>query len=219
MDAAVQAAETAVTDRPSEQLGASLDSITKLTETPKDPILPEAVSHETPAKSNRSLDEQPRSSSAFNDADAKALRLSSSDRVRFVQRVARAIEAARPDGEIRLRLRPPALGSIHLRVRTEDGVLAARVETETRHAQTLLAQRVPELRERLAEMNIRVERFDVEWRGAQVERSSSFGQNSGPGDRDYGLPRPAQRRNDGGERPTAETPRTRLHRGDLDVLV
>jgi flagellar hook-length control protein FliK len=218
MEAAVQAAEVDAADRPREQLDPSFDPASKLTEQPQD-RLAENVPPEAAAKVKDPAEAPLRSSSAFNDADAKAVRLSAGDRVRFVQRVARAIEAARPDGEIRLRLRPPALGSIHLSVRTEDGVLAARVETETLDAQTLLSQRVPELRERLAEMNIRVERFDVEWRGGQEERSSSFAHH-GPGDnRDFGLPRPAGRRHEAAERPPAEISRSRLHRGDLDVLV
>jgi flagellar hook-length control protein FliK len=184
-------------------------------------LLENAAPSENTPRSKEGADEAGRSSAAPRSAESNAVRLSPVDRVRFVQRVARAVEASRPDGEIRLRLRPPELGSIHLRVRTEEGALTARVETETRQAQSILAERVPELRERLAEMNIRLERFEVEWRGGGDEqRSSSFAQQNGPGrERDFGfLPqRGGRSQTDEGAPPAA--PVARRHRGDLDVVV
>jgi flagellar hook-length control protein FliK len=139
-----------------------------------------------------------------------------------VQRVARAVEAARPDGEIRLRLRPPELGAIHLRVKTEDGALVASVETETSHARSLLTERLPELRERLAEMNIRLERFDVEWRGGGAQgQSPSFAHQGGSGGRNTWdhAPRGNGDRPSAMEGTTASTRPGVRHRGDLDVLV
>jgi flagellar hook-length control protein FliK len=181
----------------------------------------ETVPQHDAARSKQTAENNAASPAASSGAEDGSARLSSADRVRFVQRVARAVEAARPDGEIRLRLRPPELGSIHLRVKTEDGVLTAHVETETRQAQSLLAERVPELRERLAEMNIRMERFDVECRSGDEGRSSSFAQQSGAGgERDFGFhPRPASGRDEAVEPSRVETRSAKLHRGDLDVLV
>jgi flagellar hook-length control protein FliK len=65
-------------------------------------------------------------------------------------------------GELKLRLSPPELGSIRLEVKLHEGVLSARIETETRDAQRVLNENLLILRERLAEQNIKVERFDVD---------------------------------------------------------
>ena len=101
-------------------------------------------------------------SSARNE-HASSTGVSDVDRVRFVQRVARAFQAAdEQGGSVRLRLSPPELGSMRLEVTIRDGVLTARMETETQAAKNLLLDHMPVLRERLAEQNIRVERFEVD---------------------------------------------------------
>ncbi len=85
------------------------------------------------------------------------------DRVRFVQRVARAFEAANDrGGHVRLRLHPPELGSLRVELTIRNGVMNARVEAETSAAQSLLLENLPALRERLAEHDIKVQRFDVD---------------------------------------------------------
>lgn len=85
------------------------------------------------------------------------------EQARFVQRVARAFQAAQSrDGEIQLRLSPPELGSLKLEVKVQGGVLTARLEAETATARTLLMDNLPVLRERLAEQGIQVEKFDVD---------------------------------------------------------
>ena len=54
------------------------------------------------------------------------------DSARLLTRVARAFAAAQEgDGEIRLRLSPPELGSLRLEVRIQDGALVAHLQTET----------------------------------------------------------------------------------------
>ncbi len=84
------------------------------------------------------------------------------DRVRFVQRVARAFQAADQEGgQIRLRLSPPELGSVKLQISVQGGSLTAHVETETSSARTLLLDNLPALRERLAGHNIKIEQFDI----------------------------------------------------------
>ena len=89
--------------------------------------------------------------------------LSEVDRARFVQRVARAMQTADDrGGELRLRLSPPELGSLKLEVAVRDGVMSARLEAETTAARSLLIDNLPALRERLAEQNITIERFDVD---------------------------------------------------------
>jgi flagellar hook-length control protein FliK len=85
------------------------------------------------------------------------------DRVRFVQRVARAFEALGDgNGSMRLRLKPPELGGLRLEVSIRNGVMTAHIETETSAARTLLLDNLPALRERLAQQDIRVESFDVD---------------------------------------------------------
>jgi len=89
--------------------------------------------------------------------------LTQAEQTRFVQRVAGAIEAARSrDGQVRLRLSPPELGSLKLEVKVEDGVLRARIETENAIAKTALVENFPALRDRLAEQGIRIEQFEVD---------------------------------------------------------
>lgn len=85
------------------------------------------------------------------------------DSARFLQRVARAFESARErGGEIRLRLSPPELGALRVEVTMQDQGLVARLEVETPEARAALIENLPALRERLAEQNLRLERFDVE---------------------------------------------------------
>ncbi len=85
------------------------------------------------------------------------------DQVRFVQRVARAFQAASDrGGEVRLRLSPPELGSMRLEISVKSGVLTAHLETETSAARTVLLDNLPALRDRLAEQNIKIDRFDVD---------------------------------------------------------
>jgi len=85
------------------------------------------------------------------------------DRVRFVQRVAGAFEAAGDrGGSIRLRLHPPELGSLRLELTVRNGMMRARLEAETPAARNLLLDNLPALRERLAGQQIKVEQFDVD---------------------------------------------------------
>jgi len=85
------------------------------------------------------------------------------DRVRFVQRVARAFEAVGArDGSIRLRLHPPELGSLRLEVTIRNGTMIARMEVEDSTARSMLLDNLPALRNRLAQQDIKVGRFDVD---------------------------------------------------------
>jgi len=98
--------------------------------------------------------------------------LTETERVRFVQRVARAFHSIGDEGgEVRLRLSPPELGSLRLELTVREGVLTARLETETATARSLLLDNLPTLRDRLAEQNIKVERFDVDVRDENRDRS------------------------------------------------
>lgn len=87
------------------------------------------------------------------------------DRARFVQRVSRAFQSAHSrEGVIQLRLSPPELGSLRIEISTQQGVISAKVETETAAARNVMLDNLPALRERLAEQQIRLEKFDVDVR-------------------------------------------------------
>jgi flagellar hook-length control protein FliK len=102
--------------------------------------------------------------------------LSEADQTRFVERVARAVRLAEGrEGVLRLRLSPPELGSLRLEVRVHHGVLAARLETETSAARSLLVDNLQVLRERLAEQGVRVEQFDVDLRDGRQRESLDAG--------------------------------------------
>jgi flagellar hook-length control protein FliK len=87
------------------------------------------------------------------------------DPARFVGRVAKAFQTAHErGGTLQLRLSPPELGALRLELTVKDGVMSASLETENATARRVLLDHLPALRERLAEQNIRVERFDVDVR-------------------------------------------------------
>ena len=80
-----------------------------------------------------------------------------------MQRVSRAFQSARSgSNEIQLKLSPPELGTLRLSISVEQGVVSAKVETDTAAARNILLDNLPALKERLAEQDIRVEKFDVD---------------------------------------------------------
>lgn len=88
--------------------------------------------------------------------------ISDSQQARLMQRVAKAFRAAEDKGgEVQIRLSPPELGSMKLELSLTSGVLTAKLEVENQRAQTILLDSLPQLRDRLAEQGIRVEKFDV----------------------------------------------------------
>jgi len=88
--------------------------------------------------------------------------LTEPQQARFVERVARAFQAAEGrGGTLRLRLSPPELGSLRLEVRVQGGALHAKIEADNPVARALLLENLPALRERLEEHGVRVNQFDV----------------------------------------------------------
>jgi flagellar hook-length control protein FliK len=117
------------------------------------------------------------------------------DPARFVSRVARAIHTAQErGGPLQLRLSPPELGSLRLEIAVRQGVLTASVETETTTARQLLLENLPVLRDRLAEQNVRIERFDVD-----VRRDGGEQPRFGPQHQDHQPPRHTATQNRGGQ--------------------
>ncbi len=122
---------------------------------------PPRPSVEAPAMS-RPSGETAANATASGDAAADPT-LSPADRVRFVERVARAFRAVGDwGGTIRMRLFPPELGALRLEMTVRHGTVTARLETDNTAAQRILVENLPVLRERLAEHNLRVDRFDVD---------------------------------------------------------
>ena len=114
--------------------------------------------------------------------------LSQADRVRFVQRVEQAFQdLSDQGGTVRLRLSPPELGSLRLEINISNGEMTARVQAETPAARNVLLDNLPALRERLAQHDIKVQRFDVDLMdrsgGGTSNQSSQYqnpsGQNAG----------------------------------------
>jgi len=84
------------------------------------------------------------------------------DPARFVNRVAKAFHrASERGGALQIRLSPPELGALKIQLTVKDGVMSAALETENAGARRVLLDNLPALRGRLAEQNIRIEKFDV----------------------------------------------------------
>ena len=99
---------------------------------------------------------------ATRSSDAPA-DLPTVDRSRFVQRVSGAIRSAQQrDGQIQLRLSPPELGTLKIQLTVNEGTITAHLETENAAARSVLLDNLPALRERLAEQEITIEKFDVD---------------------------------------------------------
>jgi flagellar hook-length control protein FliK len=110
------------------------------------------------------------------------------DASRLLTRVARAFTAAQErDGEVRLRLSPPELGSLRLEVRVQDGAMIAHIQTETEAAKTAILDNLPTLRDRLADQGVRIERFDVD---LMQRQPGGGGMPDQPGSRQHDSPAP-----------------------------
>ena len=101
------------------------------------------------------------------------------DPARFVQRVANAFASLSQRGgdSVRLKLYPPELGSLRMEITVKNGELSARVEAETSAVKSVLLDNLPQLRDRLAEQGIKIERFEV-----GVSDQPQGGMSEGPDD-------------------------------------
>jgi flagellar hook-length control protein FliK len=126
------------------------------------------------------------------------------DRVRFVQRVARAFEALGDrGGTVRLRLSPPELGALRLEIAVRDGAMTAHLQADNPATRTLLLDNLPALRDRLAQQDIRIEQFHVDL----MDQSAGGLSQQSPNQTQH-QPSDGGRRAPPARRPqTAETPR------------
>ncbi|QDS95455.1 Flagellar hook-length control protein FliK [Roseimaritima multifibrata] len=91
------------------------------------------------------------------------------DRALLVQRVSKAFQRLGVDGgQIRIRLHPQELGGVQLQLSMQGSRMNAQVVAETELARSLINEHLPELKQRLADQGIQVERFDVRLDGEQT---------------------------------------------------
>jgi len=119
---------------------------------------------ETPLAAARMLQRLASSSTLQTDSsNAQRDATPTVDAARFVTRVSNAVRAAQQrDGLVQLRLSPPELGSLRIEITVQQGLLTAKLETENAAVRNILMDNLPALRERLAEQEIRIEKFDVD---------------------------------------------------------
>jgi flagellar hook-length control protein FliK len=145
------------------------------------------------------------------------------DTARFVQRVARGFLTSRVEAgrEIRLRLHPPELGHLRLQIRVQDGVLTAHMETENHLARTLLLDQLAGLRNRLAEHDIKIDRFEVDLMQQPPNESPDHTAADDRPDRRQALPPRTADRHARDSEPPTEVARRRWTTGDgqLNIVI
>ena len=177
----LEIAQPVVTESAAETTGGEKTVEAKTTTTPDAPVPPvNSATNSQPAI-------QPIHNQPVNN-DASATRGESEspaptiDRARFVQRVANAFRSAQQsEGPIQMRLSPPELGALRIEIAVRNGVLSANLEAETADARRLLLDNLPALRQRLAEQDIRIDKFEVDIRrdgGQQEGQANARGQQS-----------------------------------------
>lgn len=96
------------------------------------------------------------------------------DRALLVQRVSRAFQRLGFDGgQVRIRLHPEELGGVQLQLSVQGQRMSGRVVAETEAARSILNQHLPELRQRLADQGMQVERLEVQLESEQDATSGS----------------------------------------------
>lgn len=124
---------------------------------------------------------------AQSSSDLSGRPLNDVERMRLVQRVARAFQNVDEEGgTLRLRLSPPELGALQLEVTVRNGVLDARLSAETPQAQALLLDNVAALRDRLADQGVRLGQFDVDLQQQPRGGQGGLAQHSPDGQRGAG---------------------------------
>jgi len=145
------------------------------------------------------------------------------DRVRFVQRVEKAFASIGDrGGSVRLKLSPPELGSVRMEISVSKGVMRARVEAETPEAKNLLLENLPALRDRLAQQNINIQKFDVNLRDSSSDGMSqqTAGQaDTGSREGGYRAPRPQVQELSSASAAASGTAPLSDHSGQLNVIV
>jgi flagellar hook-length control protein FliK len=145
------------------------------------------------------------------------------DRARFVQRVERAFAAmSERGGTVRLKLSPPELGSVRMEITVNKGVMKARLEAENKETKNLLLENLPGLRDRLAQQNIKIQKFDVDLRdpasGGTPQHTPGQAE-TGSRDNGHRGGRPPVQIQTGASATVVESSPHNKHNGQLNVIV
>ncbi len=82
---------------------------------------------------------------------------------KLLLRVVQAMrQAAQRRGVVRMKLHPPELGSVQLQLRLRRGGVEAELRVESSQAQQALLENLHQLRQRLAEQDVKILRFEVD---------------------------------------------------------
>jgi flagellar hook-length control protein FliK len=141
---------------------------------------------------------------------------------RLVERLTEMVSTAHDAGrELSVRLAPPELGPLLIEVRSDSGVVTARLETQTDAARQTLLEHLPQLQEALAQRGTPIDRVDIVRTEPRDAATGSFAdpqwstaqQQSQPDQRDTPRRRPPVL-----NRPTIETPTiVAPPRGDISL--
>jgi flagellar hook-length control protein FliK len=107
---------------------------------------------------------------------------SNEQRVRLVQRVARAFQRIGPGGgQVHMMLHPAELGSVRLAMSINGSHVQALLTAESPAAENVLREHLPELRQRLADSGLVVDRMEVQSEQRESSRDSSQGRENRDG--------------------------------------
>ncbi len=106
------------------------------------------------------------SPTSSGSSHAEELKTPGSNRLssrQILQRVVHAMRhAARRNGTLRLKLHPPELGSVRVKLRLRRQGLEALLEVERPEVQQALLEHLGQLRQRLAQQDVKILRFEID---------------------------------------------------------
>lgn len=136
---------------------------------------------------------------------------SNEQRVRLVQRVARAFQRIGPGGgQVHMMLHPAELGSVRLAMSITGSHVQALLTAESPAAENVLREHLPELRQRLADSGLVVDRMEVQSEQRESARDPSRGRDDRDGLSQFGQ---NHERHGNGERRAGERAVTGWERG------
>ena len=107
-------------------------------------------------------------------------------RAQLVKRVSRAFQKLSDGGgTVRVRLSPPNLGAVRIEVQMQESRMNARITTESEAARSVLNDNLLDLRSRLSELGIQVDRVEVVRESSTSGQQASFHDSAGNGDRHF----------------------------------
>ena len=115
-------------------------------------------------------------------AGAPAPKATQAEMIERMVAVAKLLSKANGDRTFLLKLNPPDLGRIQVRLQVENGVVEASVHTETHAARHAILQNLEQLKASLLEQGLQVGRFDVSVEG-QDGGTAQFAEGQGGGRR------------------------------------